>query len=61
MYELEVPVMIDGKENVSRETIYTVNDFPFSSFQTVRECRKRGRKKNPIVYYDVRLISKQLR
>lgn len=55
MYELEVPVMIDGKENVSRETIYTVNDFPFSSFQTVRECRKRGRKKNHIVYYDVEM------
>ena len=55
MYELEVPVIIDGKENVSRETIYTVNDFPFSSFQTVRECRKRGRKKKPIVYYDVEM------
>ena len=38
--------------NVSRETIYSVNDCPFSSFQTLRECRKRGRKQNPIVHYD---------
>lgn len=40
---------------VSRETIYSVHDFPFSDFQTLRECRKRGRKKNPIIYYDVEM------
>ena len=55
MYQLYVPVIVNGTEDVSRETIYTVNDFPFSDFQTLRECRKRGRKKNPIVYYDVEM------
>lgn len=55
MYELDIPVIVNGNENVSRETIYSVYDFPFSDFQTLRECRKRGRKKNPIVYYDVEM------
>ena len=55
MHKLNVPVIINGIEDVSRETIYSVNDFPFSDYQTLRECRKRGRKKNPIVYYDVEM------
>ena len=55
MYKLNVPVIINGIEDFSRETIYSVYDFPFSDFQTLRECRKRGRKKNPIVYYDVEM------
>ena len=55
MYQLDVPIIVNGKEDVSHETIYSVNDFPFSSFQTLRECRKRGRKKNPVIYYDVEL------
>ena len=55
MYQLDIPVIVNGNESVSRETIYSVNDFPFSDFQTLRECRKRGRKKNPIVYYDLEM------
>lgn len=55
MYQLDVPVIVNGNEDVSRETIYSVHDFPFSDFQTLRECRKRGRKKNSIVYYDVEM------
>ena len=56
MYQLDVPIIVNGTEDVSRETIYSVDDFPFSDFQTLRECRKRGRKKNPIVYYDVEMV-----
>lgn len=55
MYQLDIPVIVNGNEDVSRETIYSVHDFPFSDFQTLRECRKRGRKKNPIIYYDVEM------
>lgn len=55
MHTLDVPILVDGKEDVSRETVFGVNDFPFSDFQTLRECRKRGRKKNPIVYYDIEM------
>jgi len=55
MYELNVPVIINGIEEVSRETVYSVVDFPFSDYQTLRECRKRGRKKKPIIYYDVEM------
>lgn len=55
MNQLLVPIYVNGNEDVSRETIYTVDDFPFSDFQTLRECRKRGRKKNPITYYDVEM------
>ena len=55
MYQMDIPVLVNGKENISRETIYDVNDFPFSDFMTLRECRKRGRKKAPIVYYDVEM------
>ena len=55
MYQLNIPIIVNGTEDVSRETIYSVDDFPFSEFQTLRECRKRGRKKNPIVYYDIEM------
>ena len=55
MNQLLVPIYVNGNEDVLRETIYTVDDFPFSDFQTLRECRKRGRKKNPITYYDVEM------
>lgn len=55
MNQLLVPIYVNGNEYVLRETIYTVDDFPFSDFQTLRECRKRGRKKNPITYYDVEM------
>ena len=55
MYKLDVPVIVNGKEDVSRETIYAVEDFPFSSFQILRECRKRGKKKNLVIYYDVEM------
>lgn len=55
MNQLLVPIYVNGNEDVLRETIYTVDDFPFSDFQTLRECSKRGRKKNPITYYDVEM------
>ena len=55
MYELEVPIQVNGTETTAIETVYSCNDFPFSDFQTLRECRKRGRKKKPIVYYDVEM------
>lgn len=55
MYKLNIPVIVKGIENVSRETIYSVDDFPFSDFQTLRECRKRGKKKDPVIYYDVEM------
>lgn len=55
MYQLNIPIIVNGTEDVSLETIYSVDDFPFSEFQTLRECRKRGRKKNPIVYYDIEM------
>lgn len=55
MKQLLVPIYVNGNEDVLRETIYTVDDFPFSDFQTLRECSKRGRKKNPITYYDVEM------
>lgn len=55
MHQLNVPIIVNGKENVSRETIYSVDDFPFSDFQTLRECRKRGKKKHPVIYYDVEM------
>ena len=55
MHQLNAPIIVNGTEDVSRETIYSVDDFSFSEFQNLRECRKRGRKKNPIVYYDVEM------
>lgn len=55
MYELEVPIQVNGTETTAIETVYSCNDFSFSDFQTLRECRKRGRKKKPIVYYDVEM------
>ena len=55
MYELEVPIQVNGTETTAIETVYSCNDFPFSDFQTLRECRKRGRKKKPVVYYDVEM------
>lgn len=55
MYQLDIPVIVNGNEDVSRETIYSVHDFPFSDFHTLRECRKSGRKKKHIVYYDVEM------
>lgn len=55
MDQLLVPIYVNGKEDFLRETIYTVDDFPFSGFQALRECRKRGRKKNPVTYYDVEM------
>lgn len=55
MNQLLVPIYVNGNEDVLRETIYTVDDFPFSDFQTLRECCKRGRKKKPITYYDVEM------
>lgn len=55
MQTLDVPILVNGKEDVSHELVYTTDDFPFLSFLPIRECRKRGRKKNPITYYDIEM------
>lgn len=55
MYNLTIPILTNGIESVSHEPIYSIHDFPFSDFQTLRECRKSGRQKKSIVYYDVEM------
>lgn len=52
MYEINVPVMIDGKENVSRETVYEYDDFPWKNFEIIRTVKSRGNKNAP-VYYNI--------